>query len=146
MRLRKQRWIAEAVEPRRAGETSRIIMAAGARQASLSANPTSSAANDCWYSGDSSDTAIIGAAATDAPARGATQPVQESALNLLRTASEFELSHKPRPGLALREEGYPVGSQAFGQDATVVSCLHRSRKCLHETMRTCCEPLTPANP
>ena len=69
MRLRKQRWMAEAVEPRRAGDTSRTMMAAGARQASLSAKPTRSAANDCWYSGDSSDIAIIGAAAMDAPAR-----------------------------------------------------------------------------
>ena len=68
MRFRKHRWMAEAVEPSCCGETSRTMMAAGARHASLSAKPTSSAAKDCWYSGASSETAISGAAAMDAPA------------------------------------------------------------------------------
>ena len=67
MRFRKQRWMAEAVEPSCCGDTSRIMMAAGARQASDSAKPTRSAAKDCSYSGDSSETAINGAAAIDAP-------------------------------------------------------------------------------
>ena len=48
MRLRAHRCTAEPVEPRLGGETSRIMMAAGARHISLSAKPTSSAARLWW--------------------------------------------------------------------------------------------------
>jgi len=60
--------MADAVEPSCCGETSRIMIAAGALQASESAKPTSNAAKDCWYSDASKETAMMGAAAIEAPA------------------------------------------------------------------------------
>lgn len=70
-RFRKQRCSAEPVEPRLGGEMSRIMMAAGARHISLSANPTSSAPNDCVEVGARMLPTSTGDAAIVAPAQSA---------------------------------------------------------------------------
>ena len=63
-----QRCKAEPVAPSSGGETSLIMTAAGARQVSLKAKPSSRAAKDCWYSGASRLRAMRGDAAMLAPA------------------------------------------------------------------------------
>ena len=86
-RFRMQRCTAEAVEPRPGGETSRIMIAAGARHDSDRANPTSRAANDCWYSGARKLTEMMGAASSVAPAcRTKTQVLAVYVISLCSAA------------------------------------------------------------
>ena len=116
MRFRKHRWMAEAVEPSCCGETSRIMMAAGARHASDRAKPTNRAAKDCSYSGASRDMAMKGAATIEAPAR----PRRSS--GVLRMWLHRLILHKCyRDTVQMKQRMGPMYSQTEGVHSSTAS-------------------------